>query len=875
MAALLAIIAMTAIAGSSWWMINRQNDASIHILLEKDVGLQSARISGVLRGINTRMSGLTSNPLITNSLFEITDKERYLVPFLNSIQRVSDVPVDILFTDFQGYEIARNGNKSFSEQEFNWLREKFPSGQDTSRIQLGEKGDELLAVNFIVISKSVEGALLYRIKLGDLPLMGSAQFVHGKESKLLHSPEHEVAAVIDAPPIYKHLNFTILLSHGSLDTEIAWWSLWVFFILGLAVVVVVVILGLYLGKRLTKDLLNLESFARRTTVKGFGVDPSKEVVSSLEISSLEISSLEISSLEVSSLSESINRMLENLEQQHTKLNESEIQFRTQSQRLSEVIWATDIGTWEWNVQTGETVFNNRWAEIVGYTLDELAPISINTWSNLVHPDDAKRSGELLTQCFNRELETYACEARMRHKNGEWVWIFDRGRVVEWTEDGKPFRMVGTHQEITERKQQQDEILFLNTGLEERVQQRTEELASYIQAIGKHALISVADLAGNVIEANDMLYEISGYTSAEVLGQNHRIFSSGTHPKEFFAQMWATITRGDNWYGEICNRAKDGHLYWLDAAIVPIKDSHGRVVRFLSVRIDVTERKLAQDEILSLNSSLEERVVRRTTALTEEVAKNESLVGRLVELDKLKNDLIQNVNHELRTPLTSIIGYMDIIIGNVDSSLEPKLTESLAIVQRNALRLELFVEKMMQVSKIEFEQAALAISTVAIGDLLGDVDKALKLTADNFGVELTLQLDSPASDLLADGDVNQLEQVFANLVNNAIKFTPRGGKVTIVARHAHIDGGYVEVKVIDTGIGIPVKEFPNVFKRLFRASTALNADIPGFGIGLSLVHFIVQQHHGTITFDSTVGKGSVFTVTLPTRYAPPRPDQFIG
>jgi len=134
------------------------------------------------------------------------------------------------------------------------------------------------------------------------------------------------------------------------------------------------------------------------------------------------------------------------------LRESENRFRKQSQRLTEVIWGTDIGTWEWNVQTGETVFNERWAEIVGYTLDELAPISINTWSNLVHSDDGKRSGELLTQCFNRESKTYICEARMCHKNGEWVWVSDRGRVVEWTEDGKPLRMSGTHQDITERKQ---------------------------------------------------------------------------------------------------------------------------------------------------------------------------------------------------------------------------------------------------------------------------------------------------------------------------------------------------------------------------------------------------------------------------------------
>ncbi len=271
------------------------------------------------------------------------------------------------------------------------------------------------------------------------------------------------------------------------------------------------------------------------------------------------------------------------------------------------------------------------------------------------------------------------------------------------------------------------------------------------------------------------------------------------------------------------------------------------------------------QVLLHNEHLESLVALSTAALTEEIAKNEAILGRLVELDKVKSDLIQNVNHELRTQLTAIIGYLDMIIDDVDSDVEPKLAASLVTVQRNALRLQLFIENMMQVSEIEFQRVPLVVSTVDIGHLLGDVDKTLKLTADDFGVEVTFRLDSPASDLLIDGDVNQLEQLFINLAHNAIKFTPRGGKVTIVARHAHVDGGYVEVKVTDTGIGIHVLEFPNMFKRLFRASTALDAAIPGFGIGLSLAYFIVREHHGTITFDSTAGKGTVFTVTLPARY----------
>lgn len=127
------------------------------------------------------------------------------------------------------------------------------------------------------------------------------------------------------------------------------------------------------------------------------------------------------------------------------------------QRLAEVIWGTNVGTWEWNIQSGAVRCNERWAEIVGYTLDELTPISIDTWMRLAHPDDLKRSGILLEKTFAGELNFYECEARMRHKDGSWVWVLDRGKVIEWAEDGKPLRMAGTHQDITTRKKMEDHL----------------------------------------------------------------------------------------------------------------------------------------------------------------------------------------------------------------------------------------------------------------------------------------------------------------------------------------------------------------------------------------------------------------------------------
>ena len=120
-------------------------------------------------------------------------------------------------------------------------------------------------------------------------------------------------------------------------------------------------------------------------------------------------------------------------------------------RLANVIRGTDVGTWEWNVRTNEAVYNERWAEMIGYTLAELEPVSMQTWLERVHPDDLQRSEELLHRHFSGEIELYDCECRMKHRDGSWIWIHDRGRVSTWDENGTPLIMSGTHSDITSRK----------------------------------------------------------------------------------------------------------------------------------------------------------------------------------------------------------------------------------------------------------------------------------------------------------------------------------------------------------------------------------------------------------------------------------------
>jgi PAS domain S-box-containing protein len=185
----------------------------------------------------------------------------------------------------------------------------------------------------------------------------------------------------------------------------------------------------------------------------------------------------------------------------TDYKRAEEQIKHQRRRLEAVIEGTNIGTWEWNIQTGETEFNERWAGILGYKLDELSPVSIKTWTELAHPDDLKKSEELLNRHFAGELPYYNCECRMRHKDGYWVWVNDRGKVFEWADDGSPLLMSGTHADITKQK-----ISAL------KLFESEENFRAFFETIGD--LIMVVTPKGGIQFANNAMMIKLGYNMQE-------------------------------------------------------------------------------------------------------------------------------------------------------------------------------------------------------------------------------------------------------------------------------------------------------------------------------------------------------------------------
>ena len=349
------------------------------------------------------------------------------------------------------------------------------------------------------------------------------------------------------------------------------------------------------------------------------------------------------------------------------------------------------------------------------------------------------------------------------------------------------------------------------------------------------MIEITDRHSNLVYVNPRLEEATGYSREELLGQNARIFSGGTMPRDTAEAMYEELQAGRDFRCELKNRKKDGTLHEVSISVSSIFDDQGTLINFIGIKEDITERN-------------------RTAALLIDAGLSAERASRA------KSAFVSNVSHELRTPMNAVVGFAQLL--ETDDTLSPQQREYVSQITAGGQHVVALVNDVLDLSTIEAGELRVTAEPFDIGAVIAECEALIQPLADDRG--LTLRT-SCAPDTYAVGDRLRVKQVVLNLMSNAVKFSLPNSDVTVDA--AQIGSDRVRITVSDTGEGIAAEDVHEVFKAFSRLH-AKHKHVEGTGIGLTISRQLVELMGGTLTLSSQVGVGSQFRVELASAAALP-------
>jgi PAS domain S-box-containing protein len=339
------------------------------------------------------------------------------------------------------------------------------------------------------------------------------------------------------------------------------------------------------------------------------------------------------------------------------------------------------------------------------------------------------------------------------------------------------------------------------------------LEDFKRALDHAAIVATTDVTGRITYVNEKFVEISGYSREELLGQDHRIINSGYHPKEYIQRLWRTIANGRVWHGELRNRAKDGHYYWVETTIVPFLDDRGKPYQYIAIRADITARKVAEEQL------------RQQAALAR--------VGQMAAV----------VAHEVRNPLAGIKGAIQILMSRRAGD-DRELPVMRDIVTRIDELSELINDLMMFA-----RPRPPRLAVVELKPLLLEATNAVRRDPAAERVEIVVSGD----EVTATADADLLRATVLNLLLNAAQAIGAAGRIDVTLRR---DDGTVTIQIRDTGPGIPPELRDQVFEPFFTTKAR------GGGLGLPIARRTAELHGGSLSLEPGEEGGTVATLTLP-------------
>ena len=354
-----------------------------------------------------------------------------------------------------------------------------------------------------------------------------------------------------------------------------------------------------------------------------------------------------------------------------------------------------------------------------------------------------------------------------------------------------------------------------TNRPDRQPDHLQQLADLKAALDHAAIVATTDVSGRITYVNDKFVEISGYSREELIGQDHRIINSAYHSKDFIRDLWHTIANGHVWHGELRNRAKDGHYYWVDTTIVPFLDTRGKPYQYIAIRADITARKAAEERLA------------QQAALAR--------VGQMAAV----------VAHEVRNPLAGVKGAIQVLMSRRAAD-----DEELPVMRDIVARIDALSELINDLMVFARPRPP-RLAVVELHPIVADAITIVRRDTSAHGV----QIDVVGEDVSVTADGQLMRATVLNLLLNAAQ--AMAGQGTIVVRTSrHNEDAVLQIR--DTGPGIPEDLRDQIFEPFFTTKAR------GGGLGLPIARRTVELHGGSLTLDCPPEGGTVVTMTLPVR-----------
>lgn len=493
------------------------------------------------------------------------------------------------------------------------------------------------------------------------------------------------------------------------------------------------------------------------------------------------------------------------------------QALTQSERrLAQAERVAQIGSWEWDVTKDCIVWTDEHFRLMGAEPGAFEP-TYRGFIEAIHPQDRAKVEHAVDAAL-RGFKPYEAEYRVRRPDGTERIFHGMGEVTR-DAAGRPTRMLGVTRDVTDQRRAEAALLH-----------RSNELRAIIESTTDS--IYIKDLCGRYILANPVAADvIAGMPAAELLGKcDEEVFDADTARRIREADQQVLEHDAAETFELPVVSLRGASGVYLSTKF-PFRSPAGELLGLIGIARDITERKRLEE---TLRTQYE----------------------HIRELDRLRTDMVNAVSHDLRTPLTAILGYAELMQDAVAMGETDRLDDYVDQVVRNTRRMERMVEDLLDFARLESRTFALACDRVDFRQVVAEIVESFRPQAQL--AHIALRADLPESPLPVAIDVPRMQRVLANLIGNALKFTPEGGLIRV---RAATSDHRLRCEVRDTGVGIEPDEQPRLFQRFSQLEAGRRAR-GGLGLGLWISKALVEAHGGAIGVTSEPGRGSTFWFTLP-------------